>query len=88
MAAGPGFERLSSEAATRHAMQEVLAEFLGHPIELNVRPARAGGRPEKDAEAVQRITPEAVRQQKLETLTRDHPALRSAVAEWDLELFD
>jgi hypothetical protein len=88
MAAGPGFERLSSEAATRHAMQEVLAEFLGHPIELNVRPARGGVRPENDTEPVQRITPEAVRQQKLETLTRDHPALRGAVAEWDLELFD
>ena len=88
MAGGPGLERLVAEPVTRRAVQDVLSELLGRNIELTVRTA-SGGRQAADAlEPPDRITPEQVRLQKLQALTRDHPALSAAVTEWDLEIME
>src|SRR5688572_2070306 len=87
MGGGPGLERLATETVTRCAVQDVLSELLGRRIELTVR--AVGARPvASGVEPTERLTPERVRLQKLDALTRDNDVLRAAVAEWDLELLD
>jgi DNA polymerase III gamma/tau subunit len=88
--AGPGFERLSGESATRVAVRDIIAEILGRSIELSIR---AAGHSDPDAgdassEQPRRITPAAVRAERLATISRDDPAVRAAVRSWDLELID
>ena len=88
--AGPGFERLSGESATRTAVRDIMAELLGCSIGLSIR---AAGHSDPDAgdaspEPPRRITPEAVRAERLAAITRDDPGVRAAVQSWDLELID
>jgi hypothetical protein len=88
--AGPGFERLSGESATRSAVRDIMAELLGCSIGLSIR---AAGHSDPDAgdaspEPPRRITPEAVRAERLAAISRDDPAVRAAVQSWDLELVD
>ena len=89
--AGPGLERLSGESTTRVAVRDVMSELLGRTIELTVHPA---GYADPDAgdtaapEPPRRITPEAVRAERLAALSRDDPALRAAIKTLDLELLD
>ena len=88
--AGPGFERLSGESATRTAVRDIMAELLGCSIGLSIR---AAGHSDPDAgdaspEPPRRITPEAVRAERLAAISRDDPAVRAAIQSWDLELID
>ncbi len=83
--AGPGFERLSTEPVTLRAVEDALAERVGHGRRLIVRPmGRGQGRPEQQA----RLTPERVKQDRLARMSRDEPLLGRIVQEWDLELLD
>jgi hypothetical protein len=88
--AGPGLERLTGESVTRIAVSDILAELLGRSIELSIRPA---GHSDPDAgdtspEPPRRITPAAVKADRLAAISRDDPAVRAAVRSWDLELLD
>jgi DNA polymerase-3 subunit gamma/tau len=93
MAGGPGLERMATGSVARSAVQDVLSELLGRRIELTVR-SPAAARPAAEAATAdmpdmpERITPERVRLQKLQALTRDDAVLRAAVADWDLELME
>jgi DNA polymerase III subunit gamma/tau len=87
--AGPGLERLSGEVTTRTAVQQILAEMLGRPIDLVV--CAAGHSDPGVAPAPvppQRITPQRVRTERLNAIARDDPGIRAAVRDWDLELLD
>jgi DNA polymerase-3 subunit gamma/tau len=88
--AGPGFERLSGESATRTAVRDIMAELLGCSIGLSIRAAGHSDPEAGDAspEPPPRITPEAVRAERLAAISRDDPAVRAAVQSWDLELID
>jgi DNA polymerase-3 subunit gamma/tau len=88
--AGPGLERLTGESVTRIAVSDILAELLGRSIELSIRPA---GHSDPDAgdtspEPPRRITPAAVKADRLAAISRDDPAVRAAVRSWDLEQLD
>jgi DNA polymerase III subunit gamma/tau len=76
---GPWLERLEREADARIRLGDALGERLGRPIELVVRPAG-------HAAPTPRLTPEALREQRVRSLTREEPALDRAVVEWDLEM--
>jgi len=82
--AGPGLERLSSESATRGALQSAFSEELGRPVTVD---ARARGA-ESDAYSARRLTPERVRSDQLARLSKTAPLLNQAVEVWDLELMD
>jgi DNA polymerase-3 subunit gamma/tau len=88
--AGPGLERLSGESTARVAVRKVLGELLGRTIELEVRPASYADPDAGDVtpEPPRRITPERVKAERLAALSRDDPAFRAAIQDWDLELLD
>ncbi len=83
--AGPGFERLSTEPVTLRAVEDALAERVGHSRRLVVR---SMGRGQGRAEPQARLTPERVKQDRLARMARDEPLLGRIVQEWDLELLD
>jgi DNA polymerase III subunit gamma/tau len=85
---GPGLEQLSGHpSAARAAVQAILAELLGRPIELHVRATASA--PISDTHATPtRITPARVRNEKLKRISHADAALREAVESWDLELID
>jgi DNA polymerase-3 subunit gamma/tau len=86
---GPGLEQLSGEAPRRVAVQQVLAELLGHPVDLVIQPAGHSDPELGEApEPPRRITPQRVRSERLAAISRDDPAVRAAVESWDLELLD
>src|SRR5690606_11867657 len=78
---GPGLDRLTSDHVLRGRLAERLAEPLGRPVDLEVRPA---GEPSP----ADRLTPERVKDEQLARLAREEPVLGKAVQEWELELRD
>ena len=87
---GPALEAFESQPKVRAAL---LAEFrreLGRDVGLVV--SVAGGVPDAGdappAPAAERLTPERLKQDRLEKLGKEKPALGRAAAAWDLELLD
>jgi hypothetical protein len=80
--AGPGLERLEDPAA-RSALQEALGVLMREEPEIVVR--ASGGDP---ASRKERISPEAVRSDRMKDLIKQEPRLQHAVDELDLELLD
>src|SRR5690606_23229302 len=78
---GPGLDRLTSDRGVRARLAERLAEPIGRPVELEVRPAGAPS-------PADRLTPERVKDEQLARLAREEPVLGKAVQEWELELRD
>ena len=78
---GPALERLTGDSAVIGKLRRAVAERAGRPVEIEVLSA---GEPD----AAQRITPEQVRGDQLNRLTRNLPQLAAAVEAWDLELID
>jgi hypothetical protein len=87
MPESPGLERITSDMPVRVAIQNVLSELLGRRIELHVS-AIGSSAGKGSARAPQRITPEAVRSEKLAALAGGDPTVKSAVELWDLEIAD
>ncbi|HEX2167795.1 MAG TPA: DNA polymerase III subunit gamma/tau [Longimicrobiales bacterium] len=87
---GPGLEQLSGESTARVAVRTVMSELLGRSIELTIRPAGYADPEAGDAapEPPRRITPAAVKADRLAALSRDDPAFRAAIESLDLELID
>jgi DNA polymerase-3 subunit gamma/tau len=80
----PALERLESPAA-RRGLEDALAKRLGGRVTLVV--ATATGETAL-APAVQRITAESARRDRLHRLASEEPILAAAVQEWDLELVE
>jgi DNA polymerase III gamma/tau subunit len=80
--AGPGLERLEDPSA-RRSLRTALGGLMNTEPEIVVRASAAGGpaRPE-------RISPEAVRADRMKGLIKREPRLQHAVDELDLELLD
>jgi hypothetical protein len=79
---GPGLERLKEQTALR-TIQNALETVMGRRPEIVVR-ATSGTAAEKP----ERITPEAVRDDRLRELIQREPLLQHAVEELDLELLE
>ena len=77
--AGPGLERLE-EPSARRTLQKALGGLMKTEPKIVVR-ASGGGAPE-------RISPEAVRNDRMKGLIKLEPRLQHAVDELDLELLD
>ena len=82
---GPGLERMTDPAA-QHAIQKALGDRLGRTIHLEIR--GVGMRSGAGAAGPSRLTPEKVRTDQLERLSKEQPTLERAVKEWDLELLE
>ena len=80
--AGPGLERLEDPAA-RRTLQKALGGLMDSEPEIVVR-ASGDGTPR----ARGRISPEAVRNDRLKGLMKREPLLQQALDELDLELLD
>jgi hypothetical protein len=80
--AGPGLERLEDPSA-RRALQEALGRLMNAELEIVVR-ASSGGTSQRR----ERISPEAVRSDRMKGLIKREPLLQHAVDELDLELLD
>ena len=84
--AGPGLERLEDPAA-RRTLQKALGVLMNTEPEIVVRAsghdAPDGGPPRRE-----RISPEAVRRDRMKGLIKREPSLQHAVDELDLELLD
>ena len=79
---GPGLERLEDPVA-RKTIRDALGAMMIAPPEIVVRPSRASASIKQ-----QRISPEAVRTDRLRELMQREPGLKNAVDELDLELLD
>ena len=80
--AGPGLERLEDPSA-RRTLQKALAGLMNEEPEIVVR-ASGDGTPRRRG----RISPEAVRNDRMKGLIKREPLLQRAVEELDLELLD
>lgn len=80
--AGPGLERLEDPSA-RIALQKALGSLMNAELEIVVR-ASGDGTPQRPG----RISPEAVRNDRMKGLIKREPLLQHAVDELDLELLD
>jgi hypothetical protein len=80
--AGPGLERLEDPSA-RKALQKALGSLMIAEPEIVVRATDSGG-----PEPRERISPEAVRDDRMRGLVKQEPRLQHAVDELDLELLD
>ena len=80
--AGPGLERLEDPSA-RRTLQKALGGLMNAEPEIVVR-ASGDGTPRSQ----ERISPEAVRNDKMKGLIKQEPLLQHAVDELDLELLD
>ncbi len=78
---GPALERMS-EPGVLTTLEAALSKRAGRPLHLVIRP------PETPAAEATRITPDAVKQARMEELLKREPALPGAVEELDLELLD
>jgi DNA polymerase-3 subunit gamma/tau len=85
MPAGPGLERLNTEAAAHRQLESALARRLGRPATLQIRAAGGEG---GGTEPPRRFTPEQLRSDRLEKMSTEEPLLGRAVQEWDLEWLD
>lgn len=75
---GPALETLR-EPAAREILRRALTEELGREVALEIVAPGEAHEPTK-------MTPEKLRQERLERASREAPALERAVREWDLEL--
>ena len=80
--AGPGLERLEDPSA-RRTLQKALGALMNAEPEVVVR-ASGDGTPQRSG----RISPEAVRNDRMKGLIKREPLLQHAVDELDLELLD
>jgi DNA polymerase III gamma/tau subunit len=80
--AGPGLERLEDPAA-RRTLQKALGELMNTEPEIVVRASGDGAAPRRE-----RISPEAVRKDRMKGLIQREPRLQRAVDALDLELLD
>jgi DNA polymerase-3 subunit gamma/tau len=80
--AGPGLERLEDPSA-RKALQKALGSLMIAEPEIVVRATDSGGPGPRE-----RISPEAVRDDRMRGLVKQEPRLQHAVDELDLELLD
>ncbi len=80
--AGPGLERLEDPSA-RSALQKALGRLMDAEPEIVIR-ASGDGTPQRSG----RISPEAVRNDRMKELIKREPLLQHAVDELDLELLD
>ena len=80
--AGPGLERLEDPSA-RRTLQKALGSLMNAEPEVVVR-ASGDGTPQRSG----RISPEAVRNDRMKGLIKREPLLQHAVDELDLELLD
>jgi DNA polymerase-3 subunit gamma/tau len=80
--AGPGLERLEDPAA-RRTLQKALGELMNTEPEIVVRASGDGAAPQRE-----RISPEAVRKDRMKGLIQREPRLQRAVDALDLELLD
>jgi DNA polymerase III gamma/tau subunit len=83
---GLAFEKLSSDATARVAIQKALTEKLGREVRLEVR--AEGSDAAAPATSPKRFTPEQVKSDKLARMAREEPVLGKAVEEWNLELME
>lgn len=83
---GPGYERLNTEPATRRALEEAISAECGREIRLIFQLGGQGKGGE--SEPPRRITPEQLRNERLERMLSEEPLLGKAVQEWDLEWLD
>lgn len=86
LAAGPGFEKLTSDSGSRVAIMKALSATLGRQITLEVKAQAGSAAPNPDAP--RRLTPELVKTEKLARMAKDDPVLGKVVEEWNLELMD
>ena len=84
--AGPGLERLEDPAA-RRTLQKALGVLMNTEPEIVVR-ASGHGAPDGAPPRRERISPEAVRRDRMKGLIKREPSLQHAVDELDLELLD
>ena len=80
--AGPGLERLE-EASARRTLKTALGGLMNAEPEIVVRASGDGAQPQRE-----RISPEAVRNDRMKGLIKREPRLQHAVDELDLELLD
>ncbi len=80
---GPALEKLTEgPAKALRALEDAVAERLGRDVTLQVRPL---GRAPTSTE---RITADQVKNDRLERMASEEPALGKAVEEWDLEIIE
>ncbi len=82
MEPGPGLEILEEQPTAVRALRDALAAALGRSIELEVRSSDA------EPGAPARMTPERLKDERVQKLSDEEPALGRAVQQWDLELLD
>lgn len=82
---GPGLERLATGGVEHRQLESVLSRRVGRPVTLEARVGGGGG---EGGGPPRRLTPEQLRQDRLERMTREEPLLGRAVEEWDLEWLD
>ena len=80
--AGPGLERLEDPSA-RRTLKTALGELMNTELEIVVRASGDETPPRRE-----RISPEAVRNDRMKGLIKRDPLLQHAVDELDLELLD
>ncbi len=80
--AGPGLDRLEDPSA-RRTLQKALGGLMDAELEIVIRAAGDGTNPQRE-----RISPEAVRKDRMKGLIKREPRLQHAVDELDLELLD
>ena len=88
--AGPGLERLEDPAA-RRTLQKALGVLMNTEPEIVVRASghdAPDGAPDGAPPRRERISPEAVRTDRMKGLIKREPSLQHAVDELDLELLD
>ena len=88
--AGPGLERLEDPAA-RRTLQKALGVLMNTEPEIVVRASShdaPDGAPDGAPPRRERISPEAVRKDRMKGLIKREPSLQHAVDELDLELLD
>lgn len=83
---GPGFEELAVAGGPRRSLETALSDQLERPVRLEIRVA--GGATSTSGGELPRLTPEAVKNDRLTRMRRDQPVLDRAVEEWNLELLD
>jgi hypothetical protein len=81
----PAAERLAGNVSERTALKMAIGEGLGRVVDLDVRVEAAESGP---AGSTRRVTPDTVRETRLQELVNQEPTLARAVEELDLELLD
>jgi DNA polymerase-3 subunit gamma/tau len=82
MPPGPGLEMLEAQPTTVRALQDALETTLGRSIDLEIASAAS------ESKEGGRMTPERLREEQVQKLSDEEPALGRAVQQWDLELLD